>query len=286
MALTFVGFVQGEAVTTLDWSLLADGLGGDYDYHGDGFRPSAGLGAREVAISAGRTTGWGVQAILDAPYSLTLTDPGATTRAWMVVVERDWTTGTGSIKALDCGGSSRIPPSTLKYRGNGDQVDHQPICYAVVTSTSVQVVDLRMFAEKLRSVNSEEAILTSRTRVGQLYRTPDNRLLTAATSQTGAVVLNPAQKRFLIFNENEIQADRIGVNGELRIPWPYVLDWDPHISNAYIWSGPNPGNQLAIWPNYARLPNRREGNFIVRTLPNLGVPNGRLSRITVTLMEA
>ena len=71
---------------------LADGLGGDYDYHGDGFRPSAGLGAREVAISAGRTTGWGVQAILDAPYSLTLTDPGATTRAWMVVVERDWTT--------------------------------------------------------------------------------------------------------------------------------------------------------------------------------------------------
>ena len=57
MALTFVGFVQGEAVTTLDWSLLADGLGGDYDYHGDGFRPSAGLGAREVAISAGRTTG-------------------------------------------------------------------------------------------------------------------------------------------------------------------------------------------------------------------------------------
>ena len=136
MALTFVGFVQGEAVTTLDWSLLADGLGGDYDYHGDGFRPSAGLGAREVAISAGRTTGWGVQAILDAPYSLTLIDPGATTRAWMVVVERDWTTGTGSIKALDCGGSSRIPPSTLKYRGNGDQVDHQPICYAVVTSTS------------------------------------------------------------------------------------------------------------------------------------------------------
>ena len=56
MALTFVGFVQGEAVTTLDWSLLADGLGGDYDYHGDGFRPSAGLGAREVAISAGRTS--------------------------------------------------------------------------------------------------------------------------------------------------------------------------------------------------------------------------------------
>ena len=145
MALTFVGFVQGEAVTTLDWSLLADGLGGDYDYHGDGFRPSAGLGAREVAISAGRTTGWGVQAILDSPYTLTIPTPASGSRAYMVVVERAWTTWTGRIIALDCGGASRVLPSTARSRGDGEQVDHQPICYAVASagSTSVAVVDLR-----------------------------------------------------------------------------------------------------------------------------------------------
>lgn len=296
MALTFYGFLAGEDIDTLKWSYLADGVGGDYRYlAASSFRVNAGTLAREVIVAPGRTTGWGVHAYLEAPYSLTIADPGSATRCWLVVLERNWTTPASStIRAVDTGGPTRVWPSSLSSRRSGAMIDQQPLAWVTVkTGSTTEVADARALAGNVLSVTSAASALNPQP--GQLYVTADGTLLrTVWDPVTQSSSLSPAGKRSLAFDVENVQAKNLGQMGELRVSWPGgPLGWRPKWVSALVHAAPQYGTlPVVAIPNLLRPPTVDEGHLVLRTTDgapyrgNPSQPNSNaVQRLTVTITE-
>lgn len=300
MALTAKGFGTGsEEISGLDWSLLGEGIGTDSDFATAGaFAATQGPGVREVVIAAGRSTAWGVDVTNTTPVSLFIAEAIGGSRAWAICLRRDWTTGVATIVALDCGSASRQRPASATLRRLGGSVDHQLIAYAIASpgSTSVQIIDGRIFADKARYAMSDEARAWDE-QPGRLtkvhggdwwYGRPD--------SATGLTVPLPAFKQVYPILIENLQATYIGrPYGNVRIPWPMgPLPFTPVvISQPAVHLAPTAPVLVQCFVDWSKPATRTEGYFLLRRgdgtpyVDSSWTPTTvALSRLTFAIAEA
>lgn len=302
MALTAKGFGTGsEEISGLDWSLLGEGIGTDSDFATTGaFAATQGPGVREVVIAAGRSTAWGVDVNNTTPVSLFIAEAIGGSRAWAICLRRDWTTGLATIVALDCGSASRQRPASATLRRLGGSVDHQLIAYAVASpgSTSVQIIDGRIFADKARYAMSDEARAWDE-QPGRLTKVHDGGWWSGVPNPvTGLTTAQSAFKQFYAFNIEGLQAQFIGrPDGNVRIPWPMgALPFTPIVVGqpaVHIAPTTRTARDLVFcFVDWSKPPTRTEGNFLLRRgdgapfVDTTWAPTAAvLSRLSITIAE-
>lgn len=301
MALASVGLAKGK-IETIKWSVLAESLGSDSDFATpSSFVPSSGAGVREVVISTGRATAWGVDVTNDAPISLFVDEAVVGNRAWAICLRRDWTTGVASVVKLDCGSSYPQRPASATSPRNGANVDHQLIAYAVASpgSTAVRIIDCRIFSDKVRYAMSNEGRAWD-PQPGRLTRMPDGSWWTGVPNAASGITSDvTAFKRFYSFDVEGLTSQFIGrPDGNVRILWPMgSLPFTPFVvGEPVIHHSPairSAREMIRALVDYSRPPTREAGNFLLRRgdgTPYVDTTWAEtqivLSRMTITIAEA
>jgi hypothetical protein len=300
MALEQVGLTKGK-IDNLRWSLMGDGIGTSSDFATPGaFAPSVGAGVREVIFAPGRASAWGVDITNTAPTSLTIPEALGSPRAWACCIERNWADGSYQLVRLDCGGPAKVRPSSARSRRNGDNTDHQLICYAVATpgSTQVQITPARFWADKSGVAESIEALGWDPA-PGRLARVAsDGRWYQGSPDVSSGLTSNlPAMRQILSFEWNGIMKQQIGADGSLRLTWPVPgsnLGFTPRVVNAWVHIAASTNPSLLVYPDINNPATASFGWFFLRTPSGVAyVPSSAaspttvvISRITATVVEA
>lgn len=150
MAITSAGY--DETVTETSWAGLSQVLGSTAGVRGSGDLAVSGVaGVRTVQVAAGTAHGWGIQDVLDAAETVTLTaNTGSVTRYDTIALQRDWGTNTTSVVAV-AGGSTAalaaltVTPGVLTQQPLGIV----PVAAGATSLDGVTVVDYRARAPRL-----------------------------------------------------------------------------------------------------------------------------------------
>lgn len=128
-----------------EWATLASHMGAQYGVVGkDAFAVSVTTGTRQVRVGSGVAVGQGILDSSDAAELLTGSAVGSGDRWDLVVLRRDWSTGTTTLVMLPGGSTATIP---ARVTGAGVK-DDQPLAlvrFSAGQSAAQEVLDLRVW---------------------------------------------------------------------------------------------------------------------------------------------